>query len=190
MFRWQHWQLTAHVRLLRAICCGSGCPTSFNLRQCDTNHDLSSQPWSIGYMQEVLAKLLIWGKRISLSIQQLYFIAVSSLEGHTLGCIKSRLACRSRDVVIPLYSSLVRPHLQCRVQLSPQHKQDVDLLEWVQRPRKWSEGCSICPMKTGWEIWSCLVWRREGFGERCYSGLSVSDGISQESWRWVFYKGL
>ncbi|PKU37072.1 hypothetical protein llap_12624 [Limosa lapponica baueri] len=53
---------------------------------------------------------------------------------YILGHIKRSVASRSRKVILPLYCTLVRPHLGCCIQLwSPQHRKDVDLLELVQR---------------------------------------------------------
>jgi len=49
---------------------------------------------------------------------------------HTLGSIKRSMAGRLRDVILPLFSTLVRPYLDSYIQLcSPQHRKDMDLLE-------------------------------------------------------------
>jgi len=53
---------------------------------------------------------------------------------HILGCIRSSMASRAREGILPLCSPLVRVHLESCVHLwSPQHKKDMDRLERGQR---------------------------------------------------------
>jgi len=53
---------------------------------------------------------------------------------HILGCTTRSVASRLNEAILPLYSALVRLHLESCVQLrSPQHRKYMDLLEQVQR---------------------------------------------------------
>jgi len=51
-----------------------------------------------------------------------------------LGCIKRCMTSRSRKVILPLYSALLRPHLEYCIQMwSTQYRRVIDLLEHVQK---------------------------------------------------------
>jgi len=73
----------------------------------------------------IISEDLKWIKQCSAAV---------SKANKILGMIKRSFSVRSREIVIPLYKSLVRPHLEYCTQIwNPHYIKDIKLIEGVQR---------------------------------------------------------
>ena len=74
-----------------------------------------------------------------------------------MGFIRTGVNSRMREMTVTLYSALVRPQLEyCIQDWGPQHRQEVDLLDSVQRrAMKMIQGLEHLPYEDRLKNWAC-----------------------------------
>ncbi|GAB0188397.1 mitochondrial enolase superfamily member 1 [Grus japonensis] len=123
--RLERWARVNHMKFNKAKC------KVLQVGRCNPKHDYRlGEEWIESSPEEKDLGVMI-DEKLNMSWQ---CVLAAQKANRVLGCIKRGVTSRSREVILPLYSTLERPHLEYCVQLwGPQYRRDMELLERIQR---------------------------------------------------------